>query len=148
MKTPLLLLLVFTVLLALYSCECGLMCGKANYSFNAEFKGFNDSDLTPLVIKRYIKNTNFDSLFHIDTLNELQVTQYENSEKTSTLNLRDNTFDYVFFAPRINATYTLTQLDFTTGTCTSCNKKYKIQKLSTYVLNGTPKAGENVVVTK
>jgi hypothetical protein len=141
MKTPLLLLLVFAFLIGLYSCECGLKCGLANYSFSAEFKGFNDSDLTPLVMKRYIKNTNFDSLYSIDTVNQLQVTQYENSEKTSSLYISDNTCDYIFFAPRINATYTLTQLDFTTGSCTSCSKRYKIQKLSTYVLNGTPKAG-------
>ncbi len=148
MKTQIALLFAFAFLIGLYSCECGgWKCNKANYMYEVNFKGFSDSDLTPLVINRYVKNTNLDSFYRTDTIYDLE-SGYTDVEKTRTLHLNETAYDYAFVAPRLNATYTLTQIGFTTGTCTNCNKKYKIQELNSYVLNGTYKTGQDVVIQK
>jgi hypothetical protein len=151
------IILVFTIVITmgLYSCHCD-GCAQYGYDFYVEFFGFSDTDVTPVILKSYVKGSNFS--------NFLDSTIYTNAANTTASynNLANGYFitaqgndstDYMVSLPKAGLSYLITNMDFPLqkSGCGGCAREFQIPTLSSCSLNGVPItniSGENVMINK
>lgn len=100
--------------------------------------GFSDTELTPLILKSYIKGSGFtqliDSTSKYEFDNNTTNGQGQIVNSIGMLNAADR--DYTIDLPAIGRSYQLTNIDFKEEECKMCGRKYTIHTLSGYTVNG------------
>lgn len=153
MKTTLLAFIAAVILLSIYSCECRITCAQEDYRVMLNMTGFSDTELTPLILKSYIKGTDFTQLTDSTTWHEFSnnTTNGEGQiiNTIGIINAIDR--DYTIDLPTIGRSYRLTNINFKQEECKMCGRKYTIHTLSDYVANGNinlPDGTGNIEIVK
>ncbi len=137
MKITLVALIAATILVSLYSCECRITCAKDDYRVRINMTGFSDTELTPLILKSYVKGSGFTQL--TDSISRHEFSNNATNGQGQIVNsiglLYGAERDYTIDLPTIGRSYQLTNLNFETEVCKMCGRKYTIHTLSGYTLN-------------
>jgi hypothetical protein len=139
MKTTLLSLFTAIVLISIYSCECRITCKQEDYRVMVNMTGFSDTELTPLILKSYIKGSGFAQ--YVDSFSRGEFSNNTTNAEGQIVNTIGMFYaadkDYTIDLPAIGRSYQLTNLSFDEEICKMCGRKYTIHKLKSYLLNGT-----------
>lgn len=151
MKTTLLSLFTAIVLISIYSCECRITCKQEDYRVMVNMTGFSDTELTPLILKSYIKGSGFaqyvDSFSRGEFSNNTTNGEGQIVNTIGIMNAADK--EYTIDLPAIGRSYQLTNLGFEEEVCKMCGRKYTIHKLKSYLLNGTTQTGDgDIIITR
>lgn len=151
MKTAITALFSAIILFSIYSCECRITCKQEDYRVMVNMTGFSDTELTPLILKSYIKGSGFaqyvDSFSRGEFSNNTTNGDGQTVNTIGIMNAADK--EYTIDLPTIGRSYQLTNLGFEEEICKMCGRKYTIHKLKSYSLNGTTQSGDgDVTISK
>lgn len=137
MKTTLLAFIATVILLSIYSCECRITCAQDDYRVRINMTGFSDTELTPLILKSYVKGSGFTQLTDSTTRDNFSnnATNSEGQIVNSVGLLYGADRDYTIDLPTIGRSYRLANFNFETEVCKMCGRKYTIHTLSGYTIN-------------
>ncbi len=134
-----LLFFAFLFSAGLYSCTCKEACSTLDWQCKLEFKGFSASELNTLVLKSYDKGSSIirDSVIYTNIGVAIELPAYDTIRF---IEFKGNDYTDYRFSAGLPSTgiyyYYLTDMVFQGQECRSCAKRFQINSLTSYRLNG------------
>ncbi|HLP50071.1 MAG TPA: hypothetical protein VK154_04260 [Chitinophagales bacterium] len=133
-------------LVSIYSCECRITCGEKNYNTHFVSIGFSDTDLTPLILKTYIANSNFAQVKDSFTINEFPDNGWTDEGLYNGFFFSNQPdLDYTIELPTVGRSFQVNNFVFEKEECKMCGRKYVINTLKGYIINGEVKSTDGRV---
>ncbi len=149
MKTYITLFFALGILLCMYSCECYDTCKKFEWHYTVELTGFSDSEVTPLVVKRYLRDSHFTAVLDSQVVEKLSSgTNAEGSPSLSFTHWYTDSSEYEIVLPVIGVTYQVSDYTFRQNKCKKCGHTSNVNELYAYKVNGNYKQADYLKIEK